>query len=117
MTLKILEEKNNQLFKRKEIKAVIISEITPSRNSILELLSKKFDTPAENVKIKGIRGNFGSSNFSIEANIYASKEEKDIIELKKKKETRPNEVELKKKEGAEGAAAKKETVAEAAVSV
>jgi ribosomal protein S24E len=86
MTLKILEEKNNALFKRREIKAVITSEITPSRNSILELLSKKFDIPVENIKIKGIRGNFGVNNFNIEANIYDSKQEKDLVELKKKKE-------------------------------
>jgi len=109
MTLKILEEKNNPMFKRREIKAVIASEITPSRNAILELLSKKFDAPVENIKIKSIKGNFGANNFSIEANIYSSKQEKEIVELKKKKETRPSEVELKK-EG--GATPKKEPVAE-----
>ena len=86
MTLKILEEKNNPLFKRREIKAVLSSGITPSRNVILELISKKFDIPIENIKIKGIRGNFGVNNFNIEANIYDSKQEKDIVELKKKKE-------------------------------
>jgi len=96
MTLKILEEKHNQLFKRKEIKAALESETTPSRNHVLELLSKKFETPKENIKIKGIKGNFGVKNFSIEANIYPSEEEKDMVELKKKKETRPSDAELKK---------------------
>ena len=91
MTLKILEEKHNHLFKRKEIKATLESEITPSRSHILELLSKKFDTPQENIKIKGINGNFGIKRFSIEANIYHSKEEKDIVELKKKKESAAGE--------------------------
>ena len=86
MTLKILEEKNNQLFRRKEIKASLESEITPSRIHILELLSKKFEAPKENIKIKGIKSNFGVKNFKIEANIYHSKEEKEIVELKKKKE-------------------------------
>ena len=62
------------------------SEITPSRSHILELLSKKFETPKENIKIRGIRGNFGIKNFTIEANIYNSREEKDVVELKKKKE-------------------------------
>ena len=87
MTLKILDEKHNFLFKRKEIKASLNSETTPSRNHVLELLSKKFETPKENIKIREIRGNFGIKNFSIEANIYHSKEEKEIVELKKKKET------------------------------
>jgi len=91
MTLKILEEKHNHLFRRKEIKAALESEITPSRSHILELLSKKFETPKENIKIKGIKGNFGIKNFSIEANIYHSKEEKDMVELKKKKEAATGE--------------------------
>ena len=103
MTLKILEEKHNHLFKRKEIKAVLESEITPSRSHVLELLSKKFEVSPENIKIKGIKGNFGVKRFSIEANIYHSKEEKNIVELKKKKETRPSDVELKK-EAASGEA-------------
>ena len=88
MTLKIIEEKENQLFGRKEIKAALESDITPSRTQILELLSEKFGVPKENIKIKGIRGNFGTNGFSIEANIYNSKEEKDFVELKKKKEAR-----------------------------
>ena len=86
MTLKILEEKNNQLFRRKEIKASLESEITPSRIHILELLSKKFETPKENIKIKGIKSNFGVKKFNIEASIYHSKDEKEIVELKKKKD-------------------------------
>lgn len=92
MTLKIIEEKSNPLFKRKEIKATLESEITPSRAHVLELLSKKFDVSPENIKIKGIRGNFGIKRFSIEANVYHSKEEKDIVELKKKKESVKGEV-------------------------
>jgi len=92
MTLKILEEKHNSLFRRKEIKAALESETTPSRSHVLELLSKKFETPKENIKIKGIKGNFGIKNFSIEANIYPSKEEKEMVELKKKKETEKGEV-------------------------
>lgn len=88
MALNILEEKDNQLFKRKEVKAVLDSEKTPSREEVLELLSKKFGTPKENIKIRGIRGKFGVKNFSIEANIYSSEKEKEAVELKKKKETK-----------------------------
>lgn len=86
MNLKILQERDNRLFNRKEVKATVTSEITPSRVHILELLSKKFSAPSENIKIKGIKGNFGKKDFSIEANIYSSAEEKNIVEIKKKKE-------------------------------
>ncbi len=86
MEIKILEEKNNPLFGRKEMKATVESEINPSRLQILELISKKFSSPAENIKIKKIKGNFGKKIFSIEANIYSSEKEKNIVEIKKKKE-------------------------------
>lgn len=89
MSLKILEEKNNLLFGRKEIKAVIESEKTPNRTQVLELLSKKFSASPESIKILGIKGSFGVKKFGIEANIYQSKEEKEMVELKKKKEELP----------------------------
>ena len=88
MSLKILQEKDNRLFNRKEVKAALISEITPSRTHILELFSRQFSVPAEHIKIKKIKGNFGTKDFSIEANIYSSDKEKHGIELKKKKEGR-----------------------------
>jgi len=88
MSLKILDEKINVLFNRKEIKAVLDSETAPSRTHVLELISKKFSVSPENIKIKGIRGIFGSKTFNIEANIYDSTEEKNLVELKKKKEAK-----------------------------
>jgi len=86
MELKILEEKNNDLFDRREIKSVVEAEITPSRKEILDVLAEKYKVPRENIKIKGIRGKFGSKTFAVEANIYSSKETREKVELKKKKE-------------------------------
>ena len=86
MELKILEEKNNNLFDRREIKSVVEAEITPSRKEILDVLAEKYKVPKENIKIKGIRGKFGSKTFAVEANIYSSKETREKVELKKKKE-------------------------------
>ncbi len=95
MELKITEEKENALVNRKEIKGHIKSEISPSRAEISRLLSEKFSLPIENVRIKEIRGKFGTKIFNIKANIYSSKKDKDEIELKKKKETRLSVAELK----------------------
>ena len=86
---KITEEKENPLFNRKEIKGFIESEIVPSRAETLEILSKKFKVPKENIKIKKIIGKFGSKTFAVEANIYSLEQDKDSIELKKKKEKEP----------------------------
>jgi len=86
MELKITEEKENALFNRKEIKGFIDAEVVPSRTETSKILSEKFKVPWENIKIKKIVGKFGSKTFSVEANIYSSKQDKDSIELKKKKE-------------------------------
>lgn len=86
MEFKILSEKNNELFGRKEIEALAISRVNPSREEVLKVLSEKFLTPSENIKIKNIRGRFGIQEFKVIANIYDSKEFKDAVELKKKKE-------------------------------
>ena len=85
MELKTIQEKENKLFNRKEIQASIESEITPSNSDIEKLISEKFSTQIENIKIKKISGKFGSKTFTVLANIYASKEDKDKIEQKKDK--------------------------------
>ncbi len=86
MELKIIQENENPLFGRKEIVASVASEIVPSRSEILSELAKKFSVPEINVKIKRILGNFGSKEFDIMANVYSSADEKNAIEIKKKKE-------------------------------
>ncbi len=86
MEIQITEEKENPLFKRKEIKGISKSEKIPSRIETMRFLSDKFSTNPENIKIKKISGGFGTRISNIEANIYSSKKDKDKIELTKKKD-------------------------------
>lgn len=95
MELNILKQKENPLFNRKEIIATVESRIAPSRESILKLLEKKFSVQEEAIKIKSILGRFGSYQFKITANIYSSKEDKNKIEIKKKKESEKKPIEIK----------------------
>ncbi len=81
----ILKEKENPFFNRKEIEGSIKAEITPKIIEAEEILSSKFSTPVENIKIKNVTGRFGSKEFIITANIYSSKEEKEKTEPKSKK--------------------------------
>ena len=83
---KIIEQKENPLFKRKEIKISIETEVTPSYTDTEKLISEKFSVSVENIKIKKISGNFGSRTFIITVNIYDSKEDKENIEPKSKKD-------------------------------
>lgn len=84
--LKIIHEKENNLFNRREIQAEINSKITPKKSDAEESISKKFGVSKENIKVIRILGKFGSNNFVITANLYKSKEDKEKTEAKSKKE-------------------------------
>ena len=86
MELKIIEEKENPLFNRKEIAASITNNVVPSTMDVEKLLSEKYSTPAENIQVKKILGKFGSKSFEITANIYNTKKDKNQTEVKTKKQ-------------------------------
>ncbi len=79
---KILEEKENPLFNRKEIKASIEATVTPSHADVKKLICEKFSSQIEKIKIKKISGKFGSRTSIITANIYDSKENLEKTEPK-----------------------------------
>ncbi len=80
--LTILKEKKNPVFDRKEIEVSASLNISPKIKEAEEMIGKEFSANPENVKIKKIKGRFGSNSFIITANIYSSKEEKDKVETK-----------------------------------
>lgn len=88
MEIKIHEEKENALFGRKEVKAEIRAEKAPSRHEIIAALATKFSSHADHVKILSVKGGFGMKSFVVHANIYHSKDEMNVVELKKKKESK-----------------------------
>ncbi|MEM4325921.1 MAG: hypothetical protein QXU40_01315 [Candidatus Pacearchaeota archaeon] len=86
MRLKTIDEKENPLFKRKEVKCVLECPSIPSRSNIINFLSEKFSIPKENIKIRKISGRFGTNLVDVEAALYSCKEEKKRLEILKKKE-------------------------------
>jgi len=82
----IIEQKENPLFKRKEIKFSVDAEITPSHTDTRKIISEKFSIPEENIRIKKILGKFGSKTFTISTNIYESEQDKLETEGKSKKD-------------------------------
>jgi ribosomal protein S24E len=81
----IITQKQNPAFNRKELVISVDTNVTPKISEAEAFIAKEFSSSAENVKIREIKGRFGSTNFIITANIYSSKEEKDKIEDKAKK--------------------------------
>ena len=88
---KVIEQKENPLFNRKEIQFNVQANITPSRMEIGKLISEKFSTQIENIKIKEIHGRFGSKTFKVTTFIYKSEQDKDKLEIKKKKDEKLKE--------------------------
>ncbi len=88
---KILEERKNSLFDRREVKFNVEAKVTPSHAEVEKFISEKFSAPSETIKIRGIHGRFGSRIFTISANIYNSREDRDKTEPKSKKEEKERE--------------------------
>ncbi len=88
----IIEEKENPLFKRKEVKFKVNAEITPSHADTRKFISEKFSVPEEKIRIKNILGKFGSKNFIISANIYNSEQDKLNTEGQSKKDAKKEEL-------------------------
>lgn len=91
--MKILKQRENPLFNRKEIEIIIETDIAPKISQAEQFVAKEFSSHADNIKIRKIKGRFGSKNFIITANIYNSKEDRENIEKDKKtkKEVKPEE--------------------------
>ncbi|MFQ5531159.1 MAG: hypothetical protein ACE5ES_00940 [Candidatus Nanoarchaeia archaeon] len=84
--INIAKEEQNPLFDRKEVSISFDSEKSLNREEILKIVADKFKSKEDSIKILGINRKFGSKILEIDANIYPSKESKDNLEIKKKKE-------------------------------
>jgi ribosomal protein S24E len=82
--IKILEKIDNPLLNRKEVKIVIESDSSLKADEVEKLISENLATHVDNIKIKQILGKFGSKKFTIIANVYHTKEDKEKTEQKKK---------------------------------
>ncbi len=82
--LKIISEKENPLFSRKEVIVEIRAQTSPKRVDIENSLAERFSSNPESVKADRIVSKFGSDLFTIHARIYKSKEDKEEIEPKVK---------------------------------
>jgi ribosomal protein S24E len=103
MEIKNIKETKNSVFERREVEATALAESTPSNKEVLTSLAKKLSTSEDSIKLKGVYGKFGTKEFHIKANVYKSKEDKNNIERKTKKE-----IEGEKKEAEAAKAAKEE---------
>lgn len=82
MNSNILSEKENALFRRKEVLLEVENNSTPNVSDAEKFVSEKFSTTPEKVKVKKIHSKFGSNKFDVLAFVYDSEEDKNRIEPK-----------------------------------
>ncbi len=104
--MKVLQDKQNELLNRKEIKIVVEAGKNPTFDEATEIVAKEFKANKEGIKIKKIIGKFGRNTFLITANIYKNKTDLDKTEVKKKKEIEEEKKAAEEAKKAEEEAAK-----------
>jgi ribosomal protein S24E len=81
-----LNKKENPILKRQELtgELTFVGAATPSNKQLQEEIAKKLGVAAELIVIRHIYGAFGGGKATFEAVAYATKEQFDKIEPKKK---------------------------------
>ena len=89
--MKVVMERTNELLKRKEIVVSANYDSNPGFVKVKEDIAKKFNANHDLVVIKGIHGGFGTQDFKIDALVYNSAEDKEMVEPKKKEKNKAGE--------------------------
>jgi len=78
--MKVVEKVRNNLLKRNEIIAILVEQSNPGLDKARSLLASEFKVAEELIALKAVHSKFGSNEFTIEAFVYDSIEDKQRIE-------------------------------------
>ncbi len=84
--MNVIKDFRNDLLKRKEVKIVINAEKNPGIISSAKIVADNFKVDENLVVLKTLKSKFGRDTFLIEAFIYNSLADKEMIEPKNKVE-------------------------------
>lgn len=99
--MEILSNKKNSLLHREEIKFIIESDITPSKDQVSKIISEEFKKPSETIVIEKIESNFGTKKAKISAKVYNDLNSKNKYEIISRKQRKKEAEEIKKAKEAE----------------
>ena len=87
--MKEIENFKNSLLKRREVKVIVESPSNPGFTNALKTISEKFKSQEDSIAVKAVKSKFGRNTFLIDAFIYDSPKDKEMIEprIKIKKKT------------------------------
>jgi ribosomal protein S24E len=113
MSLKIITEKVNSLFGRKEVRVAIEASKVPTKEEAAKLIAEKYSTKSELVRVKEVQGKFGTTIVIIDSDIYDNEKTFESYVKKTKKELEADRKALddKRKADAEAKKAKEEAKA------
>jgi ribosomal protein S24E len=114
METKVLEQKENPLFSRKEVHVLVKDELTPSKEEARKIVGDEFKADPSLVRIRKIDAKFGVKEFVIIADVYDSAEEFKRIVKKTKQEIKAEEEARKAEEEARRAEEEAKKAAEEA---
>ena len=77
-----MKDLKNNLLKRREVQLVVSAEKNPGLGGASKIMSDNFKVGEENIVIKKIKGKFGRDTFLIDALIYNSVKDKEMVEPK-----------------------------------
>jgi len=101
--MEVIKDKKNELFKRQELSLVVDGDKNPGFSEVRKMISEKVGKPEENIDVLKVEGSFGQKKFDVEAYVYNSKEDLDVmgqlrLTKKQKDEAKKVEEEAKKVE-------------------
>jgi ribosomal protein S24E len=94
--MQVLQDRDNKLLNRKEVKVVFESSGNPGKEKAKEVIVSEFKVTPELVKVESVKGKFGRNTFLVNAIVYSSKDAYEKIEGKipeKKEEAEEKPVE------------------------
>jgi len=74
----------NSLLKRREVKVVVESPSNPGFQNSIKMIADQFKASEDSIAVKEVKSKFGRNTFLIDAFIYDSVKDKELIEPKKK---------------------------------
>ena len=82
--MEIIEDKKNDLLKRREIKFILESDSNPGIACCLKSVVDKFKVSEGTIVIRAVKNNFGTRKFVCEVFIYDSEKDRERFEPRKK---------------------------------
>jgi len=74
MEIKIIAEKLNKLFSRREIQLEVVCQVTPSEKESIKIVAEELKVDKNFVRVRNIGGKFGINLFVITADVYESED-------------------------------------------